>query len=390
MDNLPILLLYGLVLCTFFAVSFTSQNLRMPSVLVYILLGVATASLIADSHTIHTAAEIGIVLLFFILGMEFPLARMVAISKKIWPAGLLDAGLNLVVPLTLCLAFGLDILSAVVIGSVAYATSSSISAKLLEEQKRLANPETEFILALLIFEDLVAPILVSFIAGAASGEQLTGGFVGFLLVKIALLALGAIVIGYFGFRRLEVFLTRHMQKDWMPLLAAGIALAYAGLALALGLSEILGAFLAGVMLSESGKSTDLEHLLRPLRDITLPFFFFWFGTTISFGQGVPLLALMVILIGWAVVGKILTGFAGGRIYGLSVKVSLRAGLCLVHRGEFSAIIASMALAHLRVFSGIYILVTAFFGVYFFQKAPVLASWVYRRITPASQTIGSQK
>jgi monovalent cation:H+ antiporter-2, CPA2 family len=374
LENLPFLLLAGLILATFFAVSFASQKIRLPSVLVYILLGLATAIFLAESEMIHLTAEIGIVLLFFILGLEFPLARMMEISKRIWFAGSLDVLLNLGGAMALALLFGLDLFSSLVIGCVAYATSSSISAKMLEEQKRVANPEAEFILALLIFEDLVAPVLVSLVAGMQMGEEFSAGFVGLLLGKILILVTGAILIGHFGFRRLNAFISRHLDKDFMPLLAAGIALGYAGVAVAMGLSEILGAFLAGVMLSESGKSTELEPLLLPVRDITLPFFFFWFGSTIRLGEGVPYLGLMILLIGWAVLGKIVTAYAGSRLYGLSPKVSFRAGFSFVQRGEFSAIIASLALPQLRVFSGIYILATAFLGVYLFQKAPALAGW----------------
>jgi len=378
MAELPFLLLAGLILCTFFIVSFTSQKLRLPSVLIYIVLGAFTALFLAKSETVHIVGEIGIVLLFFILGLEFPLSRMVEISKKIWPAGLLDVLLNLGVAMGIVLLFGMDPMSALVIGSVAYATSSSISAKMLEEQKRLANPETEFILALLIFEDLVAPILVSFIAGARSGEEMSIGFVVILLFKIIVLMLGAILLGLYGFKRLSAFIGRHIQRDFMPLLATGIALAYAGIAISLGLSEILGAFLAGVMLSETGKSSEVEHLILPIRDITLPFFFFWFGTTISFGEGVLYIPMMIVLVLWAIVGKILTGFIGGRLFGLSKKISFRAGFSFVHRGEFSAIIASLAVPQLRIFSGIYIVVTAFIGVFLFQKAPNAANWYYEK------------
>jgi monovalent cation:H+ antiporter-2, CPA2 family len=379
MAELPFLLLAGLILCTFFLVSFTSQKLRLPSVLIYIMLGAGAALFLAKSDTIHTVGEVGIVLLFFILGLEFPLSRMVDLSKKIWPAGFFDVLLNLGVAMGIALLFGLDPMSALVIGSVAYATSSSISAKMLEEQKRLANPETEFILALLIFEDLVAPILVSFIAGAQLGEEMSIGFVLILLFKIIILMLGAVLLGLYGFKRLSAFISRHIQKDFMPLLATGIALAYAGVAISMGLSEILGAFMAGVMLSETGKSSEVEHIILPIRDITLPFFFFWFGTTISFGEGIPYIPMMIILVLWAVVGKILTGFIGGLLFGLSRKVSFRAGFSFVQRGEFSAIIASLAIPQLRIFSGIYIVATAFIGVFLFQKAPKAANWYYDRL-----------
>ncbi len=378
MANLPFLLFAGLILCVFFGVSFTSQKFRLPSVLLYIVLGAAVSSFFHDAEAIHTAAEIGIVLLFFILGMEFPLARMVSISRKIWPAGLLDVGLNMAGAMLIALVFGLGFVAAFIVGSVAYATSSSISAKMLEEKKRLASPEAEFILALLIFEDLVAPVLVSFIAGMNAGQSLSPVFMGILFAKILFLVAGAIVMGHYGFSRLNHFVSRYIQHDFMPLLAVGVALAYAGLAISLGLSEILGAFLAGVMLSETGRASEIEHLILPVRDLTLPFFFFWFGTTIYFGEGVPYVPMMVVIVLWAIAGKILTAFAGSRMFGLSPKASVRAGLSMVQRGEFSAIIASMAMPQLRIFSGIYIIVTAFAGVYLFGRAGSIAAWYDRR------------
>lgn len=386
MENIPFLLLAGLILCVFFLVSFTSEKFRLPSVLVYILLGVAVSSFFIDIEAIHIVAEIGIVLLFFILGLEFPMARMVNISKKIWPAGFMDVGLNLGLAMAVALAFGLDLISAFIIGSVAYATSSSISAKMLEEKKRLANPEAEFILALLIFEDLVAPILVSFIAGIQSGEEMTILFMGTLLFKIIILLVGAIIIGHYGFKKMNQFVARYIQRDFMPLLAVGIALGYAGLAISLGLSEVLGAFLAGVMLSETGRSDELEKLVVPVRNLTLPFFFFWFGTTIDLGEGVPFIGMMITLIIWAIFGKVITAYFGSRLFGLSKKVSCRAAFSMVQRGEFSAIIASLALPQLRVFSGIYILATAFVGVMLFNRAPAIANWYNyrwgRKGTPA--------
>ena len=179
MESLPFLLAAGLILCLFFAVSFASQKFRLPSVLSYILLGTAVSAFFSKSELIYFTAEIGIVLLFFILGLEFPLDRMIAISKRIWPAGFLDLAVNLGGAMIVSLIFGLDAVSAFIIGAVAYATSSSISAKLLEEKKRLASPEAEFILALLIFEDLVAPVLVSFIAGVQKAKRSRGRLWGF-------------------------------------------------------------------------------------------------------------------------------------------------------------------------------------------------------------------
>jgi CPA2 family monovalent cation:H+ antiporter-2 len=377
-ENIPFLLVEGLMLFVFFAISFASQKFRLPSVLIYIVLGTAVSSLFLKSEWIHIAAEIGIVLLFFILGLEFPLARMITLSKRIWPAGFLDVALNLGGAMGIALLFGLDSISAFIVGSIAYATSSSISAKMLDEKKRLANPETEFILALLIFEDLIAPIVVSFIASVHGGDKVTVGFMGILVLKIIVLAIGAILVGHYAFRRLNAFIAKHIETDFMPLLAVSLALGYAGLAIALGLSEILGAFMAGVMLSETGRSSEIEHLLLPVRDLTAPFFFFWFGTTIHLGEGLSFIGMMVALALLAILGKIVTAYLGSRWFGLSPKASVRAGFSMVHRGEFSAIIASLSQPPLRVFSGVYILITAFIGVYLFGRAPDIANWYQKR------------
>ncbi len=374
MSELPFLLIAGLMLCAFFTVSYASQRLRFPSVLAYIVAGAAVAIWFSGNPLVHLVSEVGIVLMFFLLGLEFPLARMVEISGKIWPAGLLDVLFNFFGTFVLARIFGYDGMTAFLLGSVAYATSSSMSAKMLDEQKRLAHPETEFILALLIFEDLVAPILVSVVAGAESGEGLTPITLLVLMLKLVGLTVGAVVFGLYGFRRAAPFVERHIDEDFMPLFSVGIALGYAGLAVFLGLSEILGAFLAGMMLSETGRSKELEQLSLPIRNLCLPFFFFWFGTSIRFEEGVTGFGWMLVLILWAVVGKLVSVYWGAVLFGLSPKQSCRAACSMVHRGEFSAVIASLAPTSWRVFSGIYILATAGIGILLFGKAPAISKW----------------
>jgi len=194
------------------------------------------------------------------------------------------------------------------------------------------------------------------------------------------LVAGAVLMGHYGFKRMSTFIAKYIENDFMPLLTVGLALGYAGLAIVLGLSEILGAFMAGVMLSETGRSSEIEHLLLPIRNLTLPFFFFWFGTTLHFGEGIPYIGMMIALIPLAIFGKIATAYAGSRWFGLSPKAACRAAFSMVQRGEFSAIIAGLALPPLRIFSGAYILITAFAGVYLFNRASDIANW-YQKALP---------
>ncbi|MEW5921198.1 MAG: cation:proton antiporter [Bacillota bacterium] len=368
--SLPLIFLAGIIVLIFFGTGLTSLKLEISSVLAFLLLGIG-AGLIFDNlgGTLYYIAEIGIIFLFFVLGLEFPLRRMLSISRKIWPAGMLDVLLNFGVGFLIALLFGLDWLTALLIGGIVYASSSSITIKMLEEKKRLAAPESEFILALLIFEDLVAPIMVSVLLVLHAGSQVTLGSFGGVILKILIFLAGSILIGTLVFRKLEDFVERYLETDIMPLFAVGIALFYAGLAIYLGLSEVLGAFLAGVMLTETKRAKDMERLVLPLRDLVLPFFFFWFGSTIYVQEGLSLPGLLPALIAWSIGAKILVGVIGGRSYGLNRPRSLRAGLSLVQRGEFSAIIASLGLPHIRTFSGIYILCTAIIGMVFFNLAP---------------------
>jgi CPA2 family monovalent cation:H+ antiporter-2 len=374
--HFPVLFIAGGIFILLFAVGFIGMKIRIPGVVLYILLGITLGSHFSDSHLLHLAGEMGIVLLFFMLGMEFPVGRLAGIARKVAPAGTLDLALNLFVTMGICLIFGLDWITSFLMGSVVYATSSSITAKILETSKRMANPESEFLLGLLIFEDIAAPVAVAVLVGLTAGSALTAMTFGVIIAKIAFLIIGAVVIGHLIFSRLGGFVDRYMSHDIFILLVVGIALAYGGLALMLNLSEVLGAFLAGIILAEAQRTERMEHVILPIRDLFLPLFFFYFGTTITFGDGVPMVPLLITVLIWSITGKIITGYYGARLYGLSKKVSLRAGLSFTQRGEFSVIIATMAADTIRVLSGVFILSSAMIGILLFELAPKITTALF--------------
>lgn len=228
--QLPVILSSGLLLLILFLVGYIGIKVRIPGVILYILLGIAIGGLITDHKLLHLTGEIGIILLFFMLGMEFPVSKLGQIARKVAPAGILDVVLCLGVTMGICLLFGLDWITSFLIGGVVYATSSSITAKLLESSNRMANPESEFILGLLIFEDLVAPIAVAVLVGLTAGTGITGGVFGLIILKIVLLTIGAILIGLFVFSKLGGFFEKYMTQDIFILFVVGIALSYGGLA----------------------------------------------------------------------------------------------------------------------------------------------------------------
>lgn len=373
----PELLGAGLVLLLLFVTGFLGAKYKIPEVIIYILLGIVLGGLLSESHLLHFASEVGIVLLFFMLGMEFPIKDLVNVAKRVTPAGSIDVLLNFGVTTVICLVMGVDVIPSFIIGGVAYATSSSITAKLLESSKRMEHPESEFILGLLIFEDLVAPVLVAILVGVTAGDQLTFASMLLLLGKIVGLTISALLIGRFLFGKLAIFFDRHMNKDVFIVFVIGLALAYGGFALYLDLSEVLGAFLAGIMIAEVRRTHQLEGLIIPIRDLTLPLFFVYFGTTISFDEGVPMTGLLVAIFIWSIIAKLIVGIYGGRLFGLSKQVAFRAGLSLTQRGEFSIIFAALATSTVRAFSSVFILVSAITGIILFQLAPRLTKMIYR-------------
>jgi CPA2 family monovalent cation:H+ antiporter-2 len=375
-EAFPLLFLSGTLLLFLFAFGYFSSQIRVPGIVLYIVFGVVIGGFISDNHLIHMAGEVGIVLLFFLLGLEFNVNRLVQIGKNVWPAGSLDFILNFIVSAGICLWFGMDLVTSLLIGGVIYATSSSITAKMLETGKRIANAESEFILALLIFEDIVAPVMIAVLIALSAGEPVTGFTFAILLGKVVVLAVIAIILGKILFRKLHTFMIQINGEDYYVLLTVGIALTYAGFAIYLGLSEILGAFLAGMMLSEVKQTQEIEQKVLPIRDLLLPLFFVYFGTTVVFGQGIPYVWLLIVLVLWSLIAKIGTGWIGGIWFGLSRRASLRAGLSITARGEFSVVIATMAAGAVKLFASVYILATALLGILLFQAAPAIAKRVY--------------
>ncbi|WP_174614125.1 cation:proton antiporter [Virgibacillus ihumii] len=375
-NDVPALLGAGLVLLGIFILGYIGFRTRFPNVILYILFGISIAGLLHENEILHFSSEIAIVLLFFLLGLEFNMERLGGMAKKIWSSGLIDVILCLFVSIFIAVLFGMAWFDAFVIGSIAYATSSTITAKLLDDKGRMANAETEYVLGILVFEDLVAPILIAIIIALSSGDQFTSMDMLLLVGKIIGLALLAIILGKTVFKHVEKFLLRIDDEDFKIVLLVGIAVTFGGFAVYLGLSEVLGAFLAGVMLAEIGKIEQVEGTVTPVRDLMLPTFFVYFGTTIELGEGVPFIGMLIALVAWSFIAKILVGIIGGKLYGLPKRVALRAGLSLCARGEFSVVIAGIAAGSIKIFGGIYIIITAFLGMLLFNYAPKITTKIY--------------
>ncbi|MBI5976032.1 cation:proton antiporter [Staphylococcus canis] len=370
--SLPILLMSGLLLLLLFIGGYVANKFSIPDVIIFLLIGITLGLFVSGTELIEFAAEVGIVLMFFMLGMEFPIRQLKDMAIRIYKPGFLDLGLSFFVTVGILLLMKQPLPTALLLGGIVYATSSSITVKLLEKNKRMTTNDSNFLLGLLIFEDIVSPILVAIIASMYLSNAVSIGSLSIVLIKIIILLIGAIVLGRFVFKRLNKFIEKYISEDFFILFIVSVALSYAGLALFLGLSEVFGAFLAGIMLAETKKPSALQQTVRNLRDLLMPVFFINFGMTIQLTSGVSMWETLLVLVVWSIIAKIVVGYFGGKQYGLRPQPALRAGLSFTQRGEFSMIIAAFATTQIKTFSGIFILISAIIGVGLFQYAPKMA------------------
>lgn len=378
-----------MLFCLLFILNLIGDKLRLPAVVGFLLAGLFLGSF-WHTEAVEILGELGIVLLFFLLGAEFPVSRLGSMLSQTWPAGLMDVILNFALASLLALAFHLPPMEALLVGAICYASSSSIIFKSLEDTRRVANPETEFIVGLLVFEDVLAPVIVAVMAGLLETEAETATGLVETAVRMVFLIVAAVAVSWF-LGRAGDFLEKHLQNASLALFLLAAATLYSGLSLFWGVSEVLGAFLAGIMVAELGRKDEIETLVTPIRDVFLPFYFLSFAAGIELSHGVQALWLLVMVVIWSVLGKLLVATWGGKQYDLGRRPRWRAGFSLVARGEFSIILAGMAAAWLQTWAGLYVVVTALSGVLLLQAAPRLAQNFFPSPSPfrSKRTAGAQ-
>lgn len=379
MDGLNIIVLLGLALTLISVLSLLIERLFFPSILAFIAIGVGVGFFWDGNEVFKVAGEIGIILLFFLLGLKFPLRELWKRMRKVWKAGILDIILSFGVSFGIALAFGLDFPRAFLIGAVLYATSSSISAKLLERHSEKHEDIKEFVLALLIFEDIFAPLLLTVAPFIIQEEPVAMSdigkvFAGFLIFGVLLF------IGSSFVSKQQKFSKHLLRQDDASIGLIGLILFFAGIGMVFGLSEILGAFIAGIMLADIHDVRPLKRLTVPVRDLFLPIFFISFGISINLEKGVIVNALFFVLIVWGVLSKWIVGRVGGRIYGLTRVQANEAGFSLAPRGEFSILFTALSNGAINLFVGLYIFVSAIVGIILFRFSEYLAEKTEKTIT----------
>ncbi len=331
----------------------------------YLLAGLAfgnggLAPLDVSASFIHIGAEIGVLLLLFMLGLEYTGEQLKQNLRDGFPAAIVDLALNFPPGLIVGLLLGWKPLAAVLLGGVTYISSSGVIVKVLGELRRFQNPESPTVLSLLVLEDLgmalYLPVVAVLLAGGGPAKIALS-----VSVAIAMVFLVLLIAVRFG-KRLSGF-AAHQSDEIILLTTFGTVLLVAGISQRFQVSAGIGAFLVGIAVS--GQMAEQTHrLLAPLRDLFAATFFFFFGLQINPATLAPALLSAVLLGSVTILTKLLTGYWAAQRVGVDRQGRLRAGMALVARGEFSIVIAGLGAGlepQLGPLSAAYVLLLAVLG-----------------------------
>ncbi|MDU4962094.1 MAG: cation:proton antiporter [Sporomusaceae bacterium] len=309
--------------------------------------------------------RLGVLFLLFYLGLEFSVTRLLKSGKAILIGGILYIALNFCSGLFLGWLMGYPLAETMVVCGIMTSSSTAIVAKVLVDLKRTANPETEIIMGMIMFDDLFIAIHMSILSGLVlSGES---SFLGVLTTSLS--ALGFILFCLFIGRkiigRIDNVLNIQSAEIFLLLVVAMLFLV-AGFSETLHVAEAIGALLIGIVLADSTHVKRIEHLVLPFRDFFGAMFFFSFGLSIdplALGGAVEVALIGVVL---TIAANFIAGQVAGRIAGLSHRASINIGFTLVSRGEFSIIMANIGKAGgllpvVQSFSVLYVLILALLG-----------------------------
>ncbi|TNJ67052.1 cation:proton antiporter [Paenibacillus hemerocallicola] len=374
MDHL--VLEIGLAVVLIAVAGLLSVKLKFSVIPFYILVGMAVGPhapkwgvfdfrFIESAPLIEFMGRLGVLFLLFYLGLEFSVGRLIKSGRSIVVGGTIYIAINFTLGLLFALLAGMPFKEMLVIAGITTISSSAIVAKVLVDLKRTANPETEMILGIIMFEDVFLAVYISILSGLVlSGSTSFAGVALSALIALGFM-LAVLVIGRKAVPLLNKVLDIRSNELFLLVIFGGL-MVIAGFSETIHVAEAIGALLVGLVLAETDHMKRIEHMILPFRDFFGAMFFFSFGLTIdptTLG-GAVWLSLGAVVI--TLIGNFVAGMLAGKSAGLSPKASVNIGLTIVSRGEFSIVMANLGKAGglmtiLQPFAALYVLILAILG-----------------------------
>ena len=324
------------------------QAARLPVVLGYVLAGLVigphvAVPLVADAGLVHVLSELGVILLLFTVGLELRLSTLARVGAAAGLTAVFEVALVITGGALAARALGFGATEAVFAGACLGISSTMLVVKGFED-RGWRGGFVDVVLAILVFEDLIAIVLLAVLGGVASGTGAAAGDIAGVIARLAGFLAATLAAGLVVVPRAIRWIARRARPETLLISALALCALIAALADRAGYSVALGAFLAGILVAESGHGHDVGALVRPFRDVLAMVFFVSVGMTIVpadlAAEAPAIAALSLVVLVTKPLGVALGAFFGG--YG--VKPAVRSGLALAQVGELSFAIAGIAVS----------------------------------------------
>jgi CPA2 family monovalent cation:H+ antiporter-2 len=334
-----------IVLGTAAVITVGFQAARLPVVLGYVLAGLligphVPVPLVANAQLVHILSELGVILLMFTVGLELRVSTIARVGVPAALTALFEVGLAISVGALIARGIGFSAIEAIFVGACLGISSTMLVAKAFED-RGWKGGFVDVVFAILIFEDLIAIVLLALLGGVASGAGLAPVDIAITVAELAGFLVAMLAVGLIVVPRVIGWIARRARPETLMIAALAVCFGVAELADHAGYSVALGAFLAGMMVAGSGHGHTVFDLVRPFRDVFAMVFFVSIGMTIAPAElvgelpTIGLLSLVVIAI------KPIGVAIGVFFVGHGIRPAVRAGLSLSQIGELSFVIAGI-------------------------------------------------
>ncbi|GAB4245475.1 MAG: cation:proton antiporter [Candidatus Methylacidiphilales bacterium] len=369
------------------------HRLKQPVVLGYLLAGMLIGPhtppfpLITDEEAIKTLSELGVIFLMFSLGLEFSLRKLKQVGSTAFIAAILEIILMIVIGYEIGRFFQWSQMDSLFLGAILAISSSTIILKALDGLGRSREPFAQYVFGILIVEDILAIVILALLSGVAVTGALEAGAVAATVGQLSLFLVLVLVFGLLLVPRFIHYVARTGSDEMLLITVLSLCFGVSLLAVDLGYSVALGAFLIGAVIAEARVIGRIESLMKPVRDMFSAIFFVSIGLLIDpdllLEYWVPILVITVAVI----LGKVATCSIGTFLAGHSIQTSLRVGMSLAQIGEFSFIIASLGVTlgvtshFLYPIAVMVSVLTTWFTPYLIQGADPAVAWFERSAPP---------
>ncbi|MGE5615502.1 MAG: cation:proton antiporter, partial [Bacillota bacterium] len=342
-DALPVALI---LLASAVAVVVVFRQFAIPPILGYLLVGAIIGpnalGFVADTEEKRHLAEYGVVFLMFTVGLEFSLPQLTAMRRVVFGFGAAQVAIVMAITFGAAVALAQTWQAAIVLGGVAAMSSTAIVSKMLAERMQLHTAHGRQIMGVLLFQDLAVIPLLVFVPALELSKTALAQVLGLAVLKAAIVLALVLVVGQRVMRPLFNLVARQKSSELFVLFVLLVSLGLAWMTQVAGLSLALGAFLAGMLISETEYRYQVEDYIKPFRDVLLGFFFVTIGMLLDLrimsGHFIAIALAFVALLGV----KFLVILALGRGFGNEKPTALRCALALAPAGEFGFVLLALA------------------------------------------------